>query len=413
MAADHYNPHPGLSLRGFIALIAALNATNALAIDSMLPALGRIGSTLGLLAANERQWIVTSFLLGFGVAQIFYGTLADRFGRKPILVTSLIIYTICSLAAAFSKSFELMMVARALQGIGAAGSRVLSVAIVRDCYEGRTMARVMSLSFIVFLGVPILAPSLGQLVMMVAPWPAIFIALALYAAAVMLWSIYWLPETLHEADRTPIIVSTIVTSFKLTLQNRVSLGYTLAMTLVIGSLFGFINSAQQIFTDVFHEAKLFPLIFAAIAASIACASLLNASLVNRFGSRLLSHTALLGFIIVAILHMLVAFAGAETIWTFGFLQAGQMFFFGLMVGNLGAMSMEPLGHIAGTAASIQGSISTIGGASIGMLIGLSFNGSTMPVSAGYAVCGVAALGAVLAAEGGRLFRSSHALTAPG
>jgi DHA1 family bicyclomycin/chloramphenicol resistance-like MFS transporter len=173
MDANYYNPHPGLSLRGFIAIIAALNATNALAIDSMLPALSQIGGALSLSAANERQWLVTSFLMGFGAAQIFYGTLADRYGRKPVLVASLITYVVCSLAAAFSRSFELMMVARALQGIGAAGSRVLSVAIVRDCYEGRTMARVMSLSFTVFLGVPILAPSLGQLVMLVAPWPAI------------------------------------------------------------------------------------------------------------------------------------------------------------------------------------------------------------------------------------------------
>jgi DHA1 family bicyclomycin/chloramphenicol resistance-like MFS transporter len=413
MGAENSNPHPGLSFRQFIALIAALNATNALAIDSMLPALGQIGAALGLSAANERQWIVTSFLLGFGTAQIIYGTLADRYGRKPILVASLIIYVICSLAAAFSRSFEIMMLARTLQGIGAAGSRVLSVAIVRDCYEGRKMARVMSLSFIVFLGVPILAPSLGQLVMLVAPWPAIFISLAVYAALVMLWAVYRLPETLHPVDRAPINLSTTINAFKLTLQNRISLGYTLAMTLVIGSLFGFINSAQQIFANVFQMPKLFSVIFAAIAASIACASLLNASLVNRFGSRLLSHTALLGFIIFGILHTVVALVGQETIWTFGFLQAGQMFCFGLMVGNFGAMSMEPLGHIAGTAASIQGSISTIGGASIGMVIGQSFSGNTVPLSAGYAVCGLAALGAVLAAEGGRLFRGSHALVAPG
>jgi DHA1 family bicyclomycin/chloramphenicol resistance-like MFS transporter len=413
MIADRRNPHPGLGLRGFIALIAALNATNALAVDSMLPALGQMGRALGLSGDNEQQWIVTSFLLGFGAAQIFYGTLADRYGRKPVLMASLTIYVICSLAAAFSRSFEMMIVARALQGIGAAGSRVLSVAIVRDCYEGRTMARVMSLSFIVFLGVPILAPSLGQLVMLVSPWPAIFIALAVYAAIVMLWIVYRLPETLHEADRRPIIVSAIVTAFKLTLRNRVSLGYTVAMTFVIGSLFGFINSSQQIFADIFHESKLFPVIFAAIAAAIACASLLNARLVNQFGSRLLSHAALLGFIIMGILHMAVAFAGAETIWTFSFLQSCQMFCFGLMVGNFGAMSMEPLGHIAGIAAAIQGSISTIGGASIGMLIGQHFNATTVPLAAGYAVCGLAALGAVLTAEGGRLFRSRHALPAPG
>jgi DHA1 family bicyclomycin/chloramphenicol resistance-like MFS transporter len=405
------NPHPSMGFKQFVAMIAALMATNALAIDSMLPALGKIGSALGLSAANERQWVITAYLLGFGVAQIIYGTLADRYGRKRVVLVALTIYIAASLAAASSRSFEVMMLARVVQGIGAAGTRVLAVSIVRDCYEGRRMARVMSLSFLVFLGVPILAPSLGQLIMLVAPWPGIFVALALYASVIMVWIGRKLPETLHPADRRPIKFASVIGAARTTLSNRLSLGYTLAMTLVVGGMFGFINSAQQVFTDVFHEPRLFTLIFAAIAGAIAVASLMNARLVDRLGSRKISHTALLGFIAIAAVHACVALGGHETIWSFAILQAAMMFCFGLMVGNFGAMSMEPLGHIAGSAASIQGFFSTVVGALIGFFIGQSFAGTVVPLTLGFALCSVAALVVVFLAEGGRLFRTRHAVPA--
>ncbi|MDE8347064.1 MAG: MFS transporter, partial [Acidocella sp.] len=252
-------PHHGMGFRQFVAMVAALMATNALAVDSMLPALGKIGASLGLAAANERQWVVTSYLLGFGAAQIIYGTLADRFGRKPVVLVALVIYIAASLAAALAGSFTLMMIARVIQGLGAAGTRVLAVSIVRDCYAGRRMARVMSLAFLVFLGVPVLAPSLGQLIMLVAPWRAIFVALAMFASVVAVWIVVRLPETLHPADRRRIEVAGIVKAARTTLSNRLSLGYTLAMTMVIGGMFGFINSAQQIFSQLFHTPRLFTL----------------------------------------------------------------------------------------------------------------------------------------------------------
>jgi len=401
------SPHAGMGFKQFVALVAAIMATNALAVDSMLPALGQIGAGLGLDAANQRQWIVTAYLLGFGAAQILYGTLADRFGRKPVLVAALAIYIAASLAAALSRSFELMMLARIVQGIGAAGTRVLAVSVVRDCYAGRRMARVMSFTFIVFLAVPIFAPSLGQLIMLVLPWRAIFVALALFAVIVLVWMARKLPETLHPEDRRPIEFGNIISAARKTLSNRVSVGYTLALTLVMGSMFGFINSAQQVFADVFHMPRLFPLIFAGIAGSIAIASLLNARLVDRLGSRVIAHAALCGFIAVAAVHAVVAASGAETIVSFAILQAVMMFCFGLMVGNFGAMSMEPLGHIAGSAASIQGFLSTLLAALIGLAVGQSFNGTVVPLTLGFAVCGVAALAMVLFAEGGRLLHAQH------
>ncbi len=399
----------GMGFREFVGLVAALMATNALAIDTMLPALGQIGTALGLTHANDRQWVISAYLIGFGIAQIIYGPLADRYGRKAVLVPALVIYVVFSLLIALSRSFELMLAARFIQGIGAAGTRVLSVTIVRDRFEGRLMARVMSLAVIVFLGVPILAPSLGQLVMLAFPWPAIFIGLALFGSFVLAWIVIRLPETLRPADRRAIEFGPVLAATRLTLGNRASLFYTLASTLMSGSLFGFINSSQQLFTTVLHEARFFTLIFAIAAAFIALASLLNARLVERLGMRMLSHTALLGYIACATLHAAIALAGYETVWTFTIMQSAMMFCFGLLVGNFGAMAMEPLGHIAGTASSVQGFISLVGAALIGFFIGQSFDGTAVPMTLGFAGCSLLALACVLAAEGGSLFRSPRAV----
>ncbi|HEY0102379.1 MAG TPA: multidrug effflux MFS transporter [Brevundimonas sp.] len=396
----------------FVALIAMMMALNALAIDAMLPALPAIGEALGVAAENDRQWVITAYLLGFGVTQIVYGPLADRYGRKPVLMVGLSLYVAFSALAALAPTFSLLIAARVCTGIGAAALRVLAVSIVRDRYSGRTMARVMSLSFLVFLGIPILAPTLGQAVLMVAPWPWVFGVLAIAGAAFMIWALIRLPETLAPENRMPINVARIAGAFREALTNRQSIGYTFAMTAISGSLFGFINSSQQIFFDVFNAEHLFTLVFGAVAGGIAVASLLNAKLVERLGSRLISHTALLGFIAMSAIHASVALSGHETIWTFAVLQALTMFCFGFIAGNFGSMAMEPMGHIAGTASSAQGFISTTGGATLGFLIGQQFNGSAAPMAVGFVVLGVAALLCVLMAERGRLFTARNAPPAP-
>jgi DHA1 family bicyclomycin/chloramphenicol resistance-like MFS transporter len=396
----------------FVALIAMMMALNALAIDAMLPALPAIGEALGVAAENDRQWVITAYLLGFGVTQIVYGPLADRYGRKPVLMVGLSLYVAFSALAALAPTFSLLIAARVCTGIGAAALRVLAVSIVRDRYSGRTMARVMSLSFLVFLGIPILAPTLGQAVLMVAPWPWVFGVLAIAGAAFTIWALIRLPETLAPENRMPIQVPRIAGAFREALTNRQSIGYTFAMTAISGSLFGFINSSQQIFFDVFDAAHLFTLVFGAVAAGIAVASLLNAKLVERLGSRLISHTALLGFIAMSAIHAAVALSGYETIWTFAVLQALTMFCFGFIAGNFGSMAMEPMGHIAGTASSAQGFISTTGGALLGFAIGQQFNGSAAPMAVGFVVLGVVALLCVLMAERGRLFTARNAPPAP-
>ena len=398
-------PHRGMGFGQFVALIAAMMATNALAIDSMLPAMPQIGRSLGIASANERQWILTAYLLGFGAAQIVYGPLADRYGRKPVMLVGLALYVVFAALCAFSTSFEMLLIARALCGVGAAATRVLSVSIVRDCYSGRQMARVMSLSFIVFLGVPIIAPSVGQAILLVAPWPWVFGVLSLFGLAVIAWVALKLPETLHPEDRVPLAAGPVLAAFRDCLTDRIAVGYTLAATLVLGGLFGFLNSAQQVFVDVLGAGRSFPLIFAAIAGGIAVSSLLNSHIVERLGMRLVSHTALVGYIVFAVVHALVAVSGHETLWTFSLLQAGMMFCFGLVMGNFGSIAMEPLGHLAGTAASVQGFVTTIGGALFGFWIGQLFDGTTVPLTLGFAGFGIAGLVAVLITEKGRMFHA--------
>jgi DHA1 family bicyclomycin/chloramphenicol resistance-like MFS transporter len=387
----------------FVCMIALMMALNALAIDSMLPALPDIGNALGVTNENSRQWVITAYLLGFGAMQIVYGPLADRFGRKPILMIGVGVYVAFSIVAMLAPTFETLILARVGQGLGSAATRVLAVSIVRDRFSGRTMARVMSLSFLVFLGVPVIAPSLGQAILLVAPWEAIFGVLAFAGVALMIWAGIRLPETLHPRDRRPIQAKRIALAFKEALTNRISIGYTLAMTAITGALFAFINSSQQIFFDVFEAPALFTTVFALIAGGIAIASVVNAKLVEKLGSRMIGHTALLGFITFGAIHLMVTLSGHETIWTFGILQCLTMFCFGLLAGNFGAMAMEPMGHIAGTASSAQGFISTIIGSLIGFAIGQSFNGTVVPMTLGITTCGIVALLFVLLAERGKLF----------
>ncbi len=403
-------PHQGMGFKEFVGLVAALMAINAIAIDSMLPALGQIGNALGVANANERQWIITAYMLGFGGTQIIYGTLTDRFGRKPILLWGLAGYTIFTLGIAASHSFEALLGGRVLQGVAAASTRVVSVSIVRDCYAGRLMARVMSLAMIVFIGVPVFAPSAGQLILLIAPWQGIFLALGAFGFTVLLWVWLRLPETLHEEDRKPIALRTITETFGIILSNRLSMGYTVASTMIFGAMLGFINSAQQLFTDVFHAGRIFPIIFALIATFIAISSLLNARLVDKIGMRKLSHGALLAFITIAMIHATLALSGHDTLWTFAILQSGMMLCLGLMMGNFGAIAMEPLGHVAGAAASIQGFISTVAAALIGFLVGQSFNGTDIPLELGFVTLGLSALAVILFAENGRLFQHQDQLT---
>jgi MFS transporter, DHA1 family, multidrug resistance protein len=395
----------------FVVLAAATMSTQAIAIDAMLPAFPIIVQELHVADSNHGQWIVTAYMTGLGVGQLFWGLMSDRFGRRRILFGGLTLYVIAALLCSLTGSFHGLLAWRFVHGLAAACVTVTR-SVVRDLYSGRQMARVMSLTFVVFLMVPILAPSLGQLILLMAPWRYIFVVFAAFAALVATWGFLRLPETLHPEYRLTLTSKHIVGAVKLVLGNRASICYTLAMMVMFGTIMAYVGMVQQIFSDVFHRPALMPSMFALCAIFMGMAAYLNSRIVERLGMRLISHTALLAFIAVSGLHVFIAALGWEHIWTFVLLQAVTMGAFSLSVSNFGAMAMEPVGSVAGIAASLQGFISTFSGALIGAFIGRQFNGTTVPLAAGCMCCGFASLGFVLLAEKGRLFHAHHSSGEP-
>ena len=390
----------GAGMREFVALMAALMAANALAIDAMLPALPAIGDALAVGEANRRQLVIIVYLIGFGFAQMVYGPLSDRFGRKRLLVGSMVFYALFAAGGGMAGSFALLLTARFLQGIAAAATRVIVVAVIRDRFSGSAMAQTMSLVMIVFMIVPVLAPTFGQGVLAISTWRHIFIGLAVYGLVLGLWTALRLPETLAQESRRPLSWTSIGQALMETMSNRRSAGNTLAATLVFGALFAFISSIQQIVFDVFERPALIGIVFALIAGPMALSSYANSRLVMRLGARKLLLRALVVFTAISALHLAVALSVGETLWSFVVFQGLTMACFGLVGANAGALAMEPLGHIAGTASSLQGVITTVGGALIGFAIGQSFDGTTIPLVAGFLICGIAGLLTALWANGG-------------
>ncbi len=408
MARDDNIPHANVSQREFIALVAAMMAIGALGVDMMLPALPRIGDALGVTDANSLQYVIAAYSLGFGVGQLIHGPLADRFGRKPVLIVNLLGFVAMSFVAATATSLPMLVMARGVQGAFAAATRVLVVSVVRDCYQGRTMARIMSLASMLFFVVPILAPSIGAALLLVGPWRWNFWALGAIAMAILAWTTTRLPETLKPEDRRLISVGTLKSAYSATLTNRFSLGYAIGTALSFGGLMGYLLSSEQIVGETFGRPGAFPIVFALIAVAMGASVFANSRLVERFGTRKLSHGALLATIAVAVIHSVVAATGHETLESFVVLQMLQLATFGLIGANFSAMAMEPVGHIAGTASSIQGFIGNAGGALIGALIGQAYDGTTLPMALGMTLCGVSALLTVLVVERGRLFVPHHA-----
>ena len=389
----------------FVVIIASIMALNPLAMDMMLPALPNIGSAFHIDVANRPQMVLSTFLLGFGVGQFVMGPLSDRFGRRPVLLGGMAVYCIASLLAIAAPSFETLLLARALQGLGTSATRVIAVSIVRDCYAGRKMASVMSLAMMVFIAVPVIAPSFGQAVMLLAQWRGIFIVLMLYGMAALIWSALRMPETLPVSERKSIAIRDVLGAFRQTVTNRQTLGYALAAGGVMGSLFAFVFSSQQIFTEIYHLGHYFPLAFAAIAVGVAIAGFLNAKIVGRVGMRVMSHTALVIFVAVAGTMFAAARLQMLPLPLFMVLASLMMFAFGLMMANFTALAMEPQGHIAGTASSLYGSITTLLGIAIGTTIGQDYDGTLLPFTTGFFLCTLAALGVVLVVEKGRLFKA--------
>ena len=390
----------------FVAMIAALMALNALAIDAMLPALDAIAIRLGVINENDQQLIIIAYVFGFGAPQIVFGPLSDRFGRRPILFLSLIGYIFTGLACMQAHTFQLLLVTRFAQGVFASGCRVVAVSIVRDVFAGRGMARIMSLVMTVFMVVPIVAPALGQAVLVFAEWEWIFGLLSATGLCLLIWTWYRLQETLPQARRTPLSIRAIAGSYSEILRSRVTFGYMLASGVIFGALFAYIASSEQIFREIFDKKESFALWFAGIALALSAANFLNSRLVEHYGMRRISHIALAGFIITSVTLLISMHFIGEKLWLFYPLFALTFAFFGLIGANFSALAMEPLGEIAGTASAAYGFATTTISGFIGGMIGRAYDGTITPVMTGYVILGVASLLIVALTEKGRLF-SSH------
>jgi len=391
----------------FVALIAMLMAMTALGVDIMLPALGEIGSDLQLPEANDQQLVITFYLFGFATGQIVFGPISDRLGRKLPLYAGLLIFAVASVLASIASSPETMFAARALQGFGAGAPRILAIAIIRDRFAGRGMARVMSFVIMVFIIIPILAPTLGQAVMEIAPWRWIFGALVIASLTALIWVKLRLPETHPEDKRLPISATRLGGAVRAVVTTRQTLGYAIGFGFFFGVLMSYIGSAEQIFTDVYELGDAFPLVFGAIAFVMVPASLINSRFVRQVGMRRVSHLAMLAFIAACGLMAINGYPEKPPLLLFCLFVATTFFCFGLIAPNFNAMAMEPVGHIAGTASSFVGFYTTASGAFFGFLVGQAFDGSVRPLAIGFTALGLAALITVLIVERGRLARPMH------
>lgn len=398
---------PPIGFHEFVLLCAALMAMNALSIDPMLPALPDIGRDLAIPHPNDRQMIISIYFLGVGIGSLLFGILSDRFGRKPVMGVALGLFAICTVACAAAQSFSMLLVARGMAGFFAGASRVITVGIIRDKFHGDAMARVMSLIFAVFMIIPVLAPSFGQAVLWIAPWRWIFWTLAFLAVLVTGWMMVRMTETLRPENRLPIDARAIGKTIKRVITHRLAIGYMLASGVIMGGLVSFILSVQQIFFDIFDAARIFPLAFAAMAGCMGIGGLVNSRLVQRFGARRMSQTALVALIVISIVHLTVALTGVETIVTFVILQAITMLTVSFTASNFSSISMEPFAKGAGVASSFQAFLTTAISSALGAGVGAAFNGTTVPLSMGFLVFGIVALGIVAWAERGRLFTRPH------
>ena len=389
--------------REMTAMLAALMGLNSFAIDAMIPALPAIGRSLRVFDENERQLVVIAYFLGFASTQLLWGPLADRFGRKPVLAAGISLYGLFALLCAFAGSFPLLILARFGMGASAAVTRVLVVAMVRDLFEREAMAQVMSLVFMVFMLMPVLAPNIGLAILAFASWPAIFGALALYAVVMLSWSSLRLPETLHPEYRRSLHLGDMAAAVWETVREPQSRGYTAALTISFGALVAYIASIQQIIFEAFDAPNLIGLCFGGIAAPMALASWLNARMVGRFGLRRVGHTGACAFALVTVFHAGFALAGHETLLSFVLLQGLAMASFAFTSSNLGTLAMEHMAPIAGTASSVQGVIGTLGAAVVGFAIGQSFDGTPLPFLVGTAGCAIGGLAIIALTEPRRLF----------
>ena len=359
----------------------------ALSIDTMLPALFQISSDLNVANPNDRQLIISIIFVGQAFGQLFFGPLSDKTGRKQAIYIGYFLFIIGSLISGFSMNFSTMLLGRTLQGIGTSAPRAVSLALARDRFEGKRMAQIMSFAMAVFILMPMIAPAIGQGILLLAGWRSIFGVFILFALVTVIWFGLRIPETLALEDRIPFSVRQIIESIRIILKIRFALGYTLILGFIQGFFLGYLNSSQQIFQEQYALGQLFPLYFAIISLSLGTSSFLNARLVMRYGMVKLVRWAL-GIAFgqaVVFLAIAAAMAGHPPLWALTIHLMVSFFCIGILFGNISALAMQALGHLAGIGAAVVGSLSTLISVPLGVVIGHSYDGTVLPLALGMVV----------------------------
>ena len=394
---------PPLRTGEFVPLVALLMALVALAIDAVLPALPAIGHDLGAQRRNDLQFVILALFVGLGIGQIVSGPLSDAIGRKSAVYLGLALFMGGCLMSIFASGFEMMIVGRVLQGIGIAAPHTVTIALVRDQYEGRRMARLMSFAMAVFILVPTVAPAIGQGILWLGGWRAIFATFLATAVIALAWFGLRQPETLPAARRRPFSLPAIGGAVREVLKNRSALGFILASGFLHAPFVAYLSSAQQVFQDAYRTGTLFPAYFGVLSLAIGGAALANGRIVMKYGMRRLSGTAVVVLTLVSVsaLPLTLAFDGLPPLWLFMAYLIAVFLCIGLLFGNLYALAMEPLGHIAGVGAAVIASMTTFISVPLGVIVGQSFDGTMYALIIAFAVCGAAAVVAMRWAEADR------------
>lgn len=396
-----FRPEKPLPFPEFVALMALMISFVAMSTDIMLPALGIIGRDLGVADPNDAQLIVSALFMGFAVGQMFAGPISDTIGRKPTVFIGYGFFLVGCLLAVFAPDLKTMLIGRVLQGLGAAPSRIITIAIVRDSFEGRRMARVMSISMSVFVLVPAIAPTIGQGIISVASWHATFLFLIAVAIGCFLWLGMRQPETLKPEHRRDFSLTNIVLGLREVIRIPATLGYTLSAGCVFGCFLGYLNSSQQVFQTTYGLGHLFPIFFGVAALAIGAAAITNSKLVMRFGMRVLTRRALMALTALGALFAIPAafvWAGHPPLWLFMAWLLPTFFCAGMLFGNINALAMEPLGHMAGLGSAFIGSVTTFMGLPLGWTVGHLYDGTVLPMVLGFAVLGGMSLALMLWTE---------------
>jgi DHA1 family bicyclomycin/chloramphenicol resistance-like MFS transporter len=390
----------GIGAKEFTILVALLMSIVAISIDALLPALGIIGEALNATDANQPQLLIGLMFLGMAIGQLVAGPMSDALGRKPILFTGFALYFVGTFLCHQADTMDALMVGRFVQGLGVAGPYIAAVSLVRDMFSGAQMARTMSLVMMIFVLVPAIAPTLGQAVMFLSDWRAVFIMYFVYAGLLVIWIATRLRETLPKEERIPMTLTGFSNGFKEVLTHRKTASYMVCMGLFFGSFMGYLNSSQQIFQVQFEVGVMFSVYFGALALVLGVSSLVNSRIVEKYGMRPIALSAIVTIVMASGIFLALHALVTIQLWMFLIYAAVLFFCFGLLFGNVNAMAMEPMGHVAGIASAVIGSVSAIMSMGIGTVIGQLYDNSLIPVTTGFTVLGALAFLIMKWAEAG-------------